>query len=138
MKTKITKTIFILGTFFFFVAAKAQYTAIPDTNFENYLYTQGMDNINGDHQVLTVNIAGVTSLNVSSKNISDLTGIQAFSALRNLYCNYNSLTSLEVTALSNLQHVLLNLFSAAGIEFEHHFLIAFVRSGRSRMCPNRK
>ncbi len=83
-------------------SAKAQYTAIPDANFEQALFDQGIDTVNGDHQVLTSNVSGLTSLYVSSKNIANLTGIQAFTGLTNLYCSNNLLTSLNVSGLTDL------------------------------------
>jgi hypothetical protein len=56
--------------------------------------------------VLTANISGVTTLDVRDKEISDLTGIEAFTALTYLNCTQNKLTSLDVsknTALEELQ-----------------------------------
>jgi Leucine-rich repeat (LRR) protein len=55
--------------------------------------------------VNTANINTVTSLNVYSQNIADLTGIEAFTALTYLDCWDNQLTSLNVsqnTALTSL------------------------------------
>ncbi|MEM6721681.1 MAG: HYR domain-containing protein [Bacteroidota bacterium] len=72
------------------------YTAIPDANFEARLEALGYDDISGDGQVPTALIEVVTSLNVESKNISDLTGIEAFAALTNLNCFRNNLTSLDL------------------------------------------
>ena len=72
--------------------ATAQTTAIPDTNFEQALITLGIDSGLIDGTVLTANISGVTSLNVSNKNISNLTGIEAFSSLQTLNCNNNLIT----------------------------------------------
>lgn len=79
------------------------YTAIPDTNFENALFTLGIDTVDGDHQVLTSAISGVSSLDVSSKSIANLTGIAAFTNLQSLNCTGNQLTSINVTGLTNLQ-----------------------------------
>jgi hypothetical protein len=74
----------------------AQTTAIPDANFEQALITLGYDNVI-DGGVLTANISGVTSLDVQSQNISDLTGIEDFTALTYLICGSNQLTSLDVS-----------------------------------------
>ena len=82
----------------------AQKTYVPDDNFEQALIDAGYDDALDD-SVLTANISGVTYLNVSSKEISDLTGIQGFTALTNLHCGYNQLPSLNVssnTALTQL------------------------------------
>ena len=73
------------------------YTAIPDANFEARLETLGYDDISGDGQVPTALIEVVTDLDVSSKNISDLTGIEDFIALVTLDCETNSITSLDLS-----------------------------------------
>ena len=60
----------------------AQQTYVPDDNFEAYLEANGMGNgIANDDSVTTSNINTITSLDVSSKAISDLTGIEDFTAL---------------------------------------------------------
>ena len=60
----------------------APQTYVPDDNFEAYLEANGMGNgIANDDSVTTSNIVGITSLDVSSKAISDLTGIEDFTAL---------------------------------------------------------
>ena len=53
--------------------------------------------IPNDDSVLTANISGVTSLGVSLQGISDLTGIEDFSALTYLNCNSNSLLTLNLS-----------------------------------------
>ena len=82
----------------------SQYTSIPDQNFEQALIDLGYDNVI-DGQVLTSNIDTITVLDVSGGVISDLTGIEDFTALTNLSCWNNQLTSLDVSgcnALTNL------------------------------------
>ena len=84
-----------------------QYTAIPDTTFEQALINLGYDSGTPDGQVLTANISGLTSLDVSASGgyINDLTGIEDFTALTELNCTNHSLTSLDLTqntALINL------------------------------------
>ncbi|MCD0474319.1 T9SS type A sorting domain-containing protein [Flavobacterium sp. EDS] len=74
-----------------------KYTLIPDSNFEQKLIDLGIDSGTPDGKVLTSNISSLTSLNVSANNISDLTGIQDFISLTDLYCGQNSLTTLNVS-----------------------------------------
>jgi Leucine-rich repeat (LRR) protein len=85
----------------------AQQTYVPDDNFEAYLEANGMgDGIANNDSVTTANINTITSLNVSNQTISDLTGIEDFTALTLLYCYSNQLTSLNVsnnTALTTLE-----------------------------------
>ena len=56
------------------------------------------DGIYLNDSVSTANINTVTFLDVSSKNIADLTGIEDFIALTELQCHNNQLTSLDVSA----------------------------------------
>ena len=84
----------------------SQTTAIPDANFEQALIDLGIDTDGIINQsVLTADISSITSLNVSSKNINDLTGIEAFTSLTSLICHSNTLTNVDIinnTALTEL------------------------------------
>ena len=73
------------------------YTYVPDDNFEQALIDLDYDDVLDDY-VLTENISGVTSLEVFAKEISDLTGIEDFTALTWLDCGGNQLTTLDVSA----------------------------------------
>jgi len=80
------------------------YTYLNDVNFEQALIEFGYDNVL-DGRVITDNIDTVTYLNLAYRFISDLTGIEDFTALTSLRCNGNQLTSLDLsnnTALTNL------------------------------------
>ncbi|TCP23701.1 hypothetical protein EV195_108174 [Tenacibaculum skagerrakense] len=62
----------------------AQNTYVPDDNFEQALIDLGYDNVLDDY-VLTSNITNVTSLQISNKGIQDLTGIESFTSLQQLF-----------------------------------------------------
>ncbi|QBN19780.1 T9SS sorting signal type C domain-containing protein [Flavobacterium nackdongense] len=80
-------------------------TAIPDLNFEQALIDLNLD-CTLDNKVFTGNISSLTSLDISGKNISNLTGIEAFSSLKDLYCSGNLLTgSLNLSVLPNLRYI---------------------------------
>ncbi|MEP0262381.1 M4 family metallopeptidase [Dokdonia sp.] len=81
------------------------YTAIPDANFEAKLDQLGYDDISGDGQVPTAAIEVVTNLFVNNSSITDLTGIEAFTALEILNCNTNSITSLDLSSNTNLNNL---------------------------------
>ncbi len=80
-----------------------EYTLIPDANFEAALDALGYDDITSDGQVPTELIEGITVLDIENEGITDLTGIQDFSALENLFAKDNSLTAIDVTQNSNLR-----------------------------------
>lgn len=88
----------IIFLMMFTVIIDAQTTTIPDANFEKVLIDLGIDKdglINGS--VATENISGITSLDVSGKNIVSLTGIEGFVSLTALYCQENLLESLKLS-----------------------------------------
>ncbi|RVT78620.1 T9SS type B sorting domain-containing protein [Flavobacterium sufflavum] len=86
--------LFILLSSFF---GHAQYTSIPDVNFEKALIDLGIDSGAIDGKVLTASVKNLTSLSVPFRNITDLTGIEDFSSLTFLSCEANKLTSLDVS-----------------------------------------
>ncbi len=104
----------------------SQNTAIPDPNFEQALISEGYDVGPIDGFVPTANISGEDDLDLSAftNQISDLTGIEDFTALtilnfenhlistinleqntglEQLFCNNNLLTSLNVANNTNLE-----------------------------------
>ena len=77
-------------------------TNFPDANFRNWVLgqTYGADGVLTESE-----IAKVVNIEVDSKNIESLKGIEHFTALKSLSCYYNKLTGLDVsknTALTNL------------------------------------
>lgn len=76
----------------------AQYTLIPDTNFEQALIDLNIDSEGIlDGQVLTNDINTIPYLDVNDKNIEDLTGIEGFINLKTLFCWDNNLSFLNTS-----------------------------------------
>lgn len=95
MKTKLL-LLLLLANFSIYAQ---QYTAIPDLNFEKKLIALNIDSGPTDGQVLTSKISGVLTLDLSSSSISNLTGIQSFTSLKELNCNDNqTLTSVNLSS----------------------------------------
>lgn len=88
-------------------SVQAQYTLIPNQQFEQELIDLGIDSEGIlDGQVLTSDVASVTQLDVSDLFIFDLTGIQDFTSLEILNCSGNHfLNSLDVTNLLFLKEL---------------------------------
>lgn len=72
------------------------YVQIPDLNFEKALIRLGIDSVQ-DGQLLVASARKVTSLGLASKGISSLQGIEVFASLRFLFCEFNNLTSLDIS-----------------------------------------
>ena len=92
---------FTLLTIFFFATANAQIVNIPDANFKAKLIALGKDT-NADGQIQVTEALAVTFLSVNNASISDMTGIEAFTNLQILRCQYNQLSTLNVQGLTNL------------------------------------
>ena len=70
--------------------------AVPDNNFERALIELGYDDLI-DGYVTKGGIKNCKELDVRDKGISDLTGIEAFTALTFLNCSGNKLTSIDLS-----------------------------------------
>ena len=66
----------------------------PDENFRNWILSQeyGRDGVLTDEE-----IANMTIINVSDKNIQSMKGIECFTALQYLDCSSNNLASIDVS-----------------------------------------
>lgn len=96
---------FIFVAFFAFATlqANAQSTHVPDANFRQALTDLSMGVEFVGEYATTATISGITSLNVSNKGIIDLTGIEDFVALTDLYCFSNNLSQLDLSKNSALK-----------------------------------
>ena len=90
------KQIIILLTIVLSSKAYSQtWVTIPDTNFVIFLQSNIPQAMNGNQMDITSPfITSKEYINISSQNISDLTGIQYFSSLIDLFCSNNNLTFL--------------------------------------------
>jgi hypothetical protein len=80
---------------------------IPDANFKNALLQSFYPVIdtNSDGEIQVSEALNVSSINVEGKDISDMTGINSFAGLKNLYCSYNNITSLDLSMNPLLEYL---------------------------------
>lgn len=107
--SKLNKLIFaaiLFGAVNIPTKTQAQHISIPDANFKAILVANKNLNTNGDNEIQISEANSYQEpLVVSSKEIADLTGIEHFIQLKELYCTYNKLTKLDLsknTALTKL------------------------------------
>lgn len=87
----------ILSAATFAANSSAQNVTIPDANFKAYLINNTAININADTNIQVSEAAAFTgNIICSGQGITDMTGIEAFTALDKLDCRNNSLTTLSV------------------------------------------
>lgn len=77
-------------------------TNFPDANFRNYVKTFDTNN---DNVLSSAEISAVTAINVPSKNISDLTGVELFTNITYLICYENQLISLDLSQNKKLTNL---------------------------------
>ena len=78
-------------------------TNFPDANFRSYLVSASFNNKDNNVNYLSEDeLKAATTLNVSSRSIKNLKGIEHFRWLETLDCSNNSLGSLDVTYNSAL------------------------------------
>jgi len=104
---------------FLCITVTAQTTSIPDQNFEQHLINEGIDSdgvINGE--VLTSDIASVLSLDLNQ--VSDLTGLEDFTALESLTIEKDGFGSwvwppdIEIDLTANINLINVEIFSFEG------------------------
>jgi hypothetical protein len=95
------KNILLLFCYFLLLQqGLAQYTLVPDPNFEQALIDLGIDSEGTlDGQFLTADALDVIVLDVRYKNINDLTGLEAFVDLHDLLASNNNLTTIDLSVL---------------------------------------
>lgn len=79
-------------------------TNFPDENFRNELLLPDFDK-DQDGWFTTEEILGITEMNVGWRNIADLTGIEYFTALKELAVGRNNLTFLDLSSNKALERL---------------------------------
>lgn len=92
------KNILIIVTLLTFMFSKGQIVNIPDANFKNALLNHNpIIDTNNDGEIQVTEANGFNEgIDVHSKSISDLTGIEVFTNINSLNCRSNSLQNLNL------------------------------------------
>ena len=114
------KSTLLLALFFLSGLVHGQIVDIPDANFKNALVNElvsdtdadgepdAVVDTNGDGEIQISEAEAVLNLNLSSKDITDLTGINQFINLVDLDIQFNDITSLDISSLVNLETLFTN------------------------------
>ena len=78
--------------------------SIPDNIFLQILIEKGIDK-DGNNKISEEEASAVKTLILNERSISELTGIESFVNLDTLECNYNLLTTLDVSSNKNLTYL---------------------------------
>jgi len=96
----------------------------PDANFEKAVRSE-IGKPTGD--ILKRDVEKVDVLNVSEKDISDLSGIEHFIELTDLSCNGNRLVSLDISKNTKLQYLNCSYNSLTSLDISKNTLLVFLR-----------
>lgn len=100
------KKAILIPAILFVAKLYAQTVNIPDVNFKTYLIGNTLINTNGDSEIqLSEATAYTQSVYCPNLGITDLTGIEAFTNITELYCGFNQLTSIDVSQNTALVYV---------------------------------
>ena len=81
---------------------KVDETTFPDANFRRWLHDMSYGK---DYRLTEEEIAGVESITMRNYGITNLKGIEYFTALKNLNCSNNKLTALDLSGCPGLETV---------------------------------
>jgi len=88
---------------------------VPDDNFEQALIFLGYDDIL-DNYVNKNNVSEIDILDLRNMEISDMTGIEAFTSITRLNLFNNELTSIDISNNLNIKSLILSLNSITALD----------------------
>ena len=109
-----------------------QIVNIPDANFKAYLVGNSAINTNGDNQIQVSEASAFNgNIDCDLMNISNLTGIEAFTALTLLRCSSNQLTSLDVSSCTALTTLLCSLNELTSLDVSANTALTYLSCTRN-------
>ena len=99
MKKLLSSFVLLLITITVYADVNIRYSTFPDANFRAWLLEQsyGADGVLTDDE-----IANVTRMKFYGKEIKNLKGIEYFTSIKDLLCNNNQITSLDMSGFMQL------------------------------------
>jgi Leucine-rich repeat (LRR) protein len=120
MKTVLT---FIILSFS--LSAYCQNITFLDIAFKTALIGAGVDT-NNDQEISQAEAAAITTIDLRSKNITDLTGINYFINLTNLNIGFNSLTKLDISLLKKLRTLSASDNQLSTVDFSNNLSVQVI------------
>ena len=100
---------------------------IPDANFKAYLVNNKAINTNGDKEIQVSEASAFTdTIDCIGLNISNLNGIEAFTALTYLLCDDNKLTSLDVSKNTALTYLSCNYNQLTSLDLSKNTALTYL------------
>lgn len=117
------------------ISAMAQNVNIPDPNFKNALLTHSpVIDTNSDGEIQTAEAQSFTgTINIMNKNIYNLTGIEAFVNMKELWVSNNHLSSLNTNQNTALETLYCNNNLLTGLNVNNNPNLAFLDCSNNQL-----
>lgn len=117
------------------ITAMAQNVNIPDQNFKNALLSHSpVIDTNDDGEIQTTEAQSFTgAINIMNKNIYNLTGIEAFVNMKELWVSNNHLSSLNTNQNTALETLYCNNNLLTGLNVNNNPNLAFLDCSNNQL-----
>ena len=116
------------------VSLFGQNVYIPDANFKAYLVGNSQINTNNDTEIQVSEASSFDGgIYCPSQNISDLTGIESFTALTYLLCFNNQLTNLDVSQNTALIELNCSGNQLTSLDLSQNIALAFLNCSGNQL-----
>jgi len=117
-----------------FIATQGQNVNIPDPNFKAYLIGNSSINTNGDNEISIAEAQALFgSIICNNRNITDLTGIEAFMNITGLECKNNQLSSLDVSNNTALKYLNCDKNPLSSLDLSNNTALYFLHCGNNQL-----
>ena len=106
---------------------------IEDKDFLSALLSDAKINTDKDSFITRTEAEAVKTLDLNSKSISSLAGIEFFSNLEELDCSENKLSALDVTKLTNLNYLKCNNNKIAALDLSKNSKLTYVHCAKNEL-----
>ena len=124
------------------IQTNAQIVSIPDSTFKAILLANSTINTNSDGEIQESEAVAFTGeVNVSYQDISDLSGIEEFINITRLLCDYNSLTSLDVSANTQLTYLSCDFTSLESLDISFNTQLKYLNCSNNpitKLLPEKR
>ena len=117
------------------IAVQSAGVAIDNTNFPDANFRTFVKNFdtNKDDSLSDTEIAAVEEIDCYDKGISNLKGIEYFTALRSLNCGYNQLTALDVSKNTTLTKLYCKNNQLTVLDVSKNTALTYLRCNRNQL-----
>ena len=110
-------------------------TNFPDENFRKYLFDQdyGKDGVITGEEIKKISSISVSGTYSSPGTISNLKGIEYFTAITYLGCSYNQITSLDISKNTLLERIYCDDNKLTSLNVSNNTALTFLRCSRNQL-----